>query len=104
MTKCVYCKAENRDQAIFCNRCRRPLQRAPRPPRIAFVWILMAILVLGIGFYLISFSSVFAQVPMPHVNSGVEVGKCLIVSGELKLHGGVLQIHVHNNDQVSTCE
>lgn len=72
MKKCAYCAAENRDEAIFCNRCRRPLQSRPRPPRIAYVWLLMVVVLIGLGSYLFSPRSSLApdatQTPMPSSN------------------------------------
>jgi hypothetical protein len=69
MKKCAYCTTENRDEAIFCSRCRRPLQSAPKPPRIAFVWLLMVVLLIGLGSYLFSSGSFpavsAAQTPAP---------------------------------------
>ena len=52
MKKCVYCASENRDEAIFCSRCRRPLQSRPQPPHIAYVWLLMVVFLIGLGSYL----------------------------------------------------
>ena len=58
MKICVYCKSENRAEAIFCQHCRRPLPTAPGPPRIAYVWFLGVMVLLGFGTYLFS-SSLF---------------------------------------------
>ena len=55
---CVYCKSKNRAEAIFCQNCRRPLPSAPRPPRIAYVWIFGLVFLVGFGTYLF-FSSPF---------------------------------------------
>lgn len=54
MKQCAYCKTENRAEAIFCQHCRRPLPSAPRPPRIAYVWLLMVIGLVGLGSFLFS--------------------------------------------------
>ena len=50
--RCVYCKSENRVEAIFCQNCRRPLPFVPRPPRIAFVWLLGVVALIGFGTFL----------------------------------------------------
>jgi hypothetical protein len=54
MKQCVYCKTENRDEAIFCQHCRRPLPKKPRPPRIVLLWLALMVFLLGFGSYLIS--------------------------------------------------
>jgi hypothetical protein len=51
---CIYCKSENRAEAIFCQNCRRPLPYTPRPPRIAFVWLLGVVALIGFGTFLFS--------------------------------------------------
>ena len=63
MKKCAYCASENRDEAIFCSRCRRPLQSRPAPPPIAYVWIVMVVVLIGLGSYLFSFRSSPAPTP-----------------------------------------
>lgn len=63
MKKCVYCTAENRDEAIFCNQCRRPLPIKPRPPRIVVVWLLLVAFLIGFGSYLFSPSSLSGAKP-----------------------------------------
>src|SRR5688572_7475126 len=64
MKKCSYCTAKNRDEAIFCTRCKRPLQ-APRTPkdnssRNILIWILAAFVLIGLISYLFSSRSFFA--------------------------------------------
>lgn len=63
MKKCAYCSVENRDEAIFCSRCRRPLQSRPTPPPIAYVWLVMVAVLIGLGSYLYSFRSSPAPTP-----------------------------------------
>src|SRR6187200_1914928 len=57
---CVYCKSENRAEAIFCQTCRRPLPSAPRPPRVAFAWLLGVVVLIGFGTFLFSARSFLA--------------------------------------------
>jgi hypothetical protein len=54
MKQCTYCKTENRDEAIFCQHCRRPLPKTPNPPRIRLVWLVLLAVVIGFGSYLSS--------------------------------------------------
>jgi hypothetical protein len=51
MKQCVYCKTENRDEAIFCQHCRHPLPKTPSPPRIMFVWLALVMFLVGFGSY-----------------------------------------------------
>ena len=57
---CVYCKSENRAEAIFCQNCRRPLPSVPRPRRIALVWVLGVVALIGFGTFLFSARSFLA--------------------------------------------
>jgi Bacterial SH3 domain len=76
MKKCAYCAAENRDEAIFCSRCRRPLRSRPSPPRIAYVWLLMVVFLIGLGSYLFSSRSSLisiARQTLTPTSNGVQV-------------------------------
>ena len=66
MKRCVYCKTENRAEAIFCHNCRRPLPSKPRPPRITYVWLLMMLGLVGLGSYLFSSSPSVRPTPTSH--------------------------------------
>jgi hypothetical protein len=57
MKKCAHCTAENRNEAIFCNQCRRPLPARPSPPRIFLLWLVMVFILIGLGSYLLSTGS-----------------------------------------------
>lgn len=57
MKRCTYCKTENRDEAIFCQHCRRPLPETPTRPRSALVWLALLVFVIGFGSYLFSSTS-----------------------------------------------
>ena len=73
MKICVYCKTEHRAETIFCRQCRRPLPSAPRLPRIAFVWLTGAVVLIGFGTFLFfSLSSpAAAQTPEPIATDGM---------------------------------
>lgn len=67
MKICAYCTAENRDEAIFCRRCRRPLRAAPTPKnnssRNLFIWLLAVLVLIGLSSYLFSSRSFLASTP-----------------------------------------
>lgn len=56
MKICAHCTTENRDVAIFCTRCRRPLtstgtsEESSSPPLLG--WILILVLLIGLASYL----------------------------------------------------
>lgn len=64
MKICAYCTAQNRDEAIFCTRCKRPLRAAPTrkdtSARPFLNWLLAIFLLIGSSFYLLSSRSFFA--------------------------------------------
>lgn len=79
MKTCAYCATENRDEAIFCTHCRRPLQ-ASQSHRVTFsrnplVWILMAVILFGLGSYLLSSLTPFTPTtPTPPSNGMAPAG------------------------------
>lgn len=52
MKICAYCTTRNRDEAIFCSHCRRPLQEARIPKDTSFIRLLAVLVLLGLGSYL----------------------------------------------------
>lgn len=92
MKICAYCTAKNRDEAIFCTQCRRPLRTSPSRAElssgIVLVWLLVVVALIGLGSYLFSSGSVPApaatQTGMPvggpaptHVQEPVAVLACV---------------------------
>ncbi|HJR80734.1 MAG TPA: SH3 domain-containing protein [Anaerolineales bacterium] len=51
MKICAYCTTRNRDEAIFCSHCRRPLRTGPIPRDRSLLWLLAIIALIGLGFY-----------------------------------------------------
>jgi SH3 domain-containing protein len=78
MKKCAYCTAENRDEAIFCNQCRRPLPARPSPPRIVLLWLGMVFVLTGLGSYLFSSHSLSEA---PASQTGTEVSSSMLTAG-----------------------
>ena len=61
MKICAHCTTENRDEAIFCRHCRRPM-RGPQMPedrssRRFLIWLLGMFLLIGLSFSLRSHGS-----------------------------------------------
>lgn len=72
MKICAYCTAQNRDETIFCTRCKRPLQVTPTrkdtSARKVVNWLLAIFLLTGLSAYVLSTRSFFtppAQVNTP---------------------------------------
>ena len=69
MKRCAHCTAENRDEAIFCTRCRRPLGKAHTPKAqlvwSALLWIVVGFVIIFVGSFLSSSSSLFFPAPTP---------------------------------------
>ena len=69
MKICAYCTTENRDQAIFCRHCRRPLRATPtrkdQSSRTIPIWILVVFVLIGLGSYLFSSRSFLASTTTP---------------------------------------
>ena len=54
MKICAHCTTENRDEAIFCRHCRRPLQAAQTPSRNVLIWFLVGFMLIGLSSILFS--------------------------------------------------
>src|SRR5687768_7050581 len=53
MKICAYCTTKNRDEAIFCSHCRRPLRGTPIPKDTSFIRLLTVLVLIGLGSYLV---------------------------------------------------
>src|SRR6185503_4055691 len=71
MKKCAYCTTENRNEAIFCRRCRRPLQARPAQrlkeygSRNLLIGLLAVLVLVGLSSYLFSSRSFLAPIATP---------------------------------------
>jgi hypothetical protein len=58
MKICAYCTAKNRDEAIFCTRCKRALVATPArkeySSRNVLNWLLAGLVLVGLSYYLFS--------------------------------------------------
>lgn len=67
MKICAYCTTQNRDEAIFCSRCKRPLQatfiRSDTSARRLLNWLLIALVLIGLCYYFLSSRSSFPPTP-----------------------------------------
>jgi hypothetical protein len=52
MKICAYCTTRNRDEAIFCSHCRRPLRATPIPRDTSLIRLLAVLVLIGLGSYL----------------------------------------------------
>lgn len=69
MKICAHCTTENRDEAIFCKSCRRPLQTSQTPgdgsSRNVLIWLLVGSILVGLSSTLFSSGSFFGSTPTP---------------------------------------
>src|SRR5688572_24893258 len=82
MKNCAYCTAENRDEAIFCRRCRRALQ-APQTlkdnsSRSILIWLLVGFVLIGISSYLFSSRSFLEPTA---TQMGTSISKGMLTAG-----------------------
>ena len=63
MKICAYCTTRNRDEAIFCSHCRRPLRGARIPSDRSLVWLLAVVSLMGLGLYLFFSRSSLSATP-----------------------------------------
>ncbi len=61
MKICAYCTTRNRDEAIFCSHCRRPLRGTPIPKDTSLLKLLAVLFVIGMASYL--FLSTSSETP-----------------------------------------
>ena len=52
MKICAYCTTRNRDEAIFCSHCRRPLRGTPIPKDTSLIRLLAVLILISLGSYL----------------------------------------------------
>ena len=52
MKICAYCTTRNRDEAIFCSHCRRPLRGTAIPRDTSLIRLLAVLVLIGLGSYL----------------------------------------------------
>jgi len=82
MKKCAYCTEENRDESIFCRRCRRALQ-APQTSkdnssRNLLIWLLVGFVLIGLSSYLFSSRSFLATTP---AQTGTPISSWMLTAG-----------------------
>ena len=63
MKICAYCTTKNRDEAIFCSHCRRPLRGMPIARDTSLFRLLAVLVLLGVGSYFFLSRSLLAQAP-----------------------------------------
>lgn len=71
MKTCAYCKTVNRDETIFCQHCRRPLQAARTTSPNLLLGILFVFILVGLSFYLFASRSFPAQTQLPPSNDAL---------------------------------
>lgn len=64
MKICAYCTTKNRDEAIFCTRCKRALPVVQSPKKFSLIWLLIGFVLIGLSTYLFSVGSFLAPTPV----------------------------------------
>jgi SH3-like domain-containing protein len=84
MKICAYCTAQNRDEAIFCARCKRPLPATPTrkdsSARQILSWLLAVFLLIGFSVYLLSSRGVFGPAM---TQTGTSISMLTLTAGPL---------------------
>ena len=72
MKICAYCTTRNRDEAIFCSHCRRPLRGTPIPKDTSLLRLLAVLLLIGLGSYLFLSRLSLPSTLNPSISEGTE--------------------------------
>jgi SH3 domain-containing protein len=72
MKICAYCTTRNRDEAIFCNHCRRPLRGTPIPRDTSLIRLLAVLFLIGLGSYLVLSRTSLTPASNPPISEGIE--------------------------------
>lgn len=70
MKICAYCTTKNRDEAIFCSHCRRPLRGSRIPKDRSLLWSLAVVMLIGLGLYLFLSRSSISLMPNALASAG----------------------------------
>ena len=70
MKICAYCTTRNRDDAIFCSHCRRPLRATPIPRDTSLIRLLAVLVLIGLGSYLFLSRTFLAPASNPSIAEG----------------------------------
>lgn len=68
MKICAHCTAENRDEAIFCRHCRRPLPAPQTQSRNVLIWLLAGFVLIALSYTFFSSGSFPGSTPTPISN------------------------------------
>ena len=68
MKICAYCTTRNRDEAIFCSHCRRPLQGIAIPRDTSLIRLLAVLFLIGLVSYLILSRTFLAPASRPSIS------------------------------------
>lgn len=70
MKICAYCTTRNRDEAIFCSHCRRPLRGTPIPRDTSLIRLLAVLVLIGLGSYIFLYRTLLAPASNPSTAEG----------------------------------
>ena len=70
MKICAYCTTRNRDEAIFCSHCRRPLRGTPIPRDTSLIRLLAVLVLIGLGSYIFLSRTLLAPASNPSTAEG----------------------------------
>jgi uncharacterized protein YraI len=69
MKICAYCTTRNRDEAIFCSHCRRPLQGTAIPRDTSLIRLLAVLVLIGLVTYLALSRTFLAPTTNPSISA-----------------------------------